>query len=123
MIIKFDRSWLDGPTCLGDPSAIVLLLRDPENGSPGRAVHDFFMADPTVWDPWHRVALITDQCPLKTSERANWFDGNDSDYYAVLCPPDATGVRRRGAHGSIIHDLLHDGYPDLFLTLDVLQSC
>jgi hypothetical protein len=121
MIIKSDRSALDAR--LADPDAILLLLRDPENNSPGQAVHDFFVANAGVWDPWHYCFLITDECPLTGQERADWFDDQNRDRYAVLCLPDANGHRARAAHGQTSTKLYVNGLPDIFRILDALQSC
>lgn len=103
--------------------AIILLLRDAETGSPGREVHDFFHADLTVWDPWHHCFLITDRCPLTPDERTRWFDGKDRDRYAVLCLPDAAGHRPVGVKGQTSVALYVGPLPDIFRTLDALQSC
>jgi hypothetical protein len=103
--------------------AIVLVLRDAETDSPGRTVHDFFHANPTVWDPWHHCFLITDACPLTAKEERDWFNNQNRDRYAVLCLPDANGARAPGAKGKTSADLYVNGHPDIFRILDALQGC
>lgn len=121
MIIREDRSALDAR--LADPMAIILLLRDAEENSPGREVHDFFHAHSEAWDPWHYCFLLTDLCPLSAEERAGWFDDQNRDRYAVLCLPNDAGKRRVGKKGRTSVDLYVAGHPDIFRILDALQSC
>ena len=121
MIVRHDRSELD--VRLNDRTAIILVLRDAETNSPGREVHDFFHANPTVWDPWHYCFLITDLCSLKPQEEHDWFNGQKRDRCAVLCLLDANGDRPVGAKGKTSADLYVGGLPDIFRILDALQSC
>ena len=119
MIVEGDRTELD--EILGDPTTVVLLLRGTKDASPAREVHDVFVDDPSVWDPWHRVALITDFCPLSPEEDL-WFDNKRSNYYAVLRNAAGDAFKRIAAHGRIKADLYDFGEPDLFKILDALQT-
>jgi hypothetical protein len=122
VIVKDNRSELDGPECLGDAKTVVLLLRGTEGGSPARAVHDVFDANPNNWDPWHRAALITNQFPFHDGEKQGWFNGNDSDYYAVLRNVPGSVSKTRVVHGQITLALYTNGNPDPMKILDALQT-
>lgn len=79
MIIKQNREALD--TNLKDPNATVFLLIGQEN-SKAEEVHD--LIETKNWDEWHHWLLITDISLLTDGEKQAWFQGNVSDYYAVL---------------------------------------
>ena len=79
MIIKENRTRLD--QALGNPKLTVLLLSGVRESKVGK-VYDFVSNENL--EPWRRCFLITDLVVLTEAEQTRWFDGANTDRYAVV---------------------------------------
>ena len=86
----------------------VLLLSGMRESKAGK-VHDFVSAHDL--EQWRRCFLITDLTVISEAEKTRWFDGANTDYYAVV---GSTEHPKVVAQKGFIGDLLgSDGQPDI----------
>ncbi len=104
MIIEGDTQVLKD--ALDNPEWILLLLCGPKDSTASQ-IHEYLGDDGL--EEWHKYFLITDTSVLDQGQPDDWFEGADTDRYAVL----TRAVPKTVAASGPVTDLMRKGRPSM----------